>query len=83
MIPQLPPFKTELEPVRESKEEEKPNPLNEVDPPLMVPNSKLELSGLPSGESEEKSFIQLETIPSLDKELATQLWEEVQEKLKA
>ena len=43
----------------------------------------MELSGLPSGESEEKSFIQPKTIPSLDEELATQLWEEVREKMKA
>ena len=49
----------------------------------MVPNSKEDLSGLPSNESRARSFIQPETIPSLDEELATQLWEKVREKLKA
>ena len=40
MIPQLPPFKTKLDPVLESKEGEKPLSSNEVEPPLMVPDSK-------------------------------------------
>ena len=65
MILQLPPFKSGLEPALESKEGEKPHSSNEVDPPLMVPDSKEELSGLPSNKSGTKSFFQPKTIPSL------------------
>ena len=49
----------------------------------MVPNFEEDLSRLPSEELGAKSFIQPKTIPSLDEELATQLWEEVRKKLKA
>ena len=82
MIPQMPPFKSKLEPLMESHEGEKSQSSNEVDPPQIVPNLEEDLSRQPSGDSETKSFVEPETIPSLDKELATQLWEEVREKLK-
>ena len=55
---------------------------NKVDPPQIVLDLEEDLSGQPSGDLGTKSFVKPKTIPSLDKELATQLWEEVREKLK-
>ena len=81
MIPQIPPFRSKLEPILESCEGEKSQSSNEVDPPQIVPDFEDNLSGLPSGVSRTKSFVQPKIIPSLDKELATQLWEEIREKL--
>ena len=39
--------------------------------------------GQPSGDLGTKGFVEPESIPSLDEELATQLWKEVWEKLKS
>ena len=78
----MPPFRSKLEPVLESHEGEKSQSSNKVDPPQIAPYLEQGLLGLPCIDSRTKSFIQPKTIPSLDKELATQLWEEEQEKLK-
>ena len=82
MIPQMPPFRSKLEPILESREGEKSQSSSEVDPPQIVLDLEEGLSRLPCNDSGIKSFIQPKTIPSLDKELATRLWEEVREKLK-
>ena len=79
----MPPFKLELEPVLESHEGEKSQSSNEVDSPQIVLDLEEDLLGLPCNDLGTKSFIALDTIPSLDEELATKLWEEVHEKLKA
>ena len=83
MIPQMPPFKSELEPILESHESEKSQSSNKVDPTQVGPNLEEYLSGQPSGDLSAKIFIEPKLIQSLDEYLATQLWEEVREKLKS
>ena len=79
----MPPFNLELEPVLESHESENSQSPNNDDPPQVILDSKDELFGQPSGDLGTKGFVEPKTIPYLDEELATQLWEEVREQLKS
>ena len=71
MIPQMPPFRSELELVLESHEGEKSQSSNEVDPPQIVPNLEEDLLRLPCNDLGMKSFIEPKTISFLDEKLAT------------
>ncbi len=76
MIHKLPPFMTKLEPIKEKSENDDLEP-NDEDQFGISPDSEEELLKEPEGNMEPES------IPSLDENLATQLWEEVREKLKS
>ena len=76
---QMPPFKSKLE----SHESENSQSPNNDDLSQVALASKDELFGQPRGYLGTKGFVEHESIPSLDEDLATQLWEEVREKLKS
>ncbi|MDM1593481.1 hypothetical protein, partial [Escherichia coli] len=81
MVYKLPPFKATLEPIEE-KSEHRSVELNKNDQVQIVPDSEEEWLKDTSLAPSTKDIQESEAIPSLDEELATQLWEEVREKLK-
>ena len=81
LVHRLPPFRNDLEPISENQVDlEQPEP-ELSKPPFMVPDSEDKSSGSARQMTIEEPNVS-ESIPSFDEELATQLWEEVREKLK-
>ncbi|MCO5577322.1 hypothetical protein L7F22_031150 [Adiantum nelumboides] len=79
-VHRLPPFKANLEPIVDIHENERGGS-KQSSGPMVVPDSEDEMmQGLHQG---PKDLIEQSFIPSLDETLATQLWEEVREKLTA
>ena len=81
LVQKLPPFHSNLEPILEDPVTMEQPELQLSEPPFMVPDSEGESSVNP-GQTTRDERNGSESIPSLDEELATQLWEEVREKLK-
>ena len=81
LVHRLPPFRNDLEPILENPVtiEQPEHELRET--PLKVPDSEEGSSGNVRQITSDAPYGS-QSIPSLDEELATQLWEEVREKLK-
>ena len=81
LVHKRPPFRNELEPISESQVELEHPELELNGSPFMVQDSEDKSSGS-AKKMMDKDLNVSESIPSLDEDLATQLWEEVREKLK-
>ena len=81
LVHKRPPFEINLEPISENREEMELPELELRETPFMVRDSEDNSSGSATKMIAEDLNVS-ESIPSLDEELATQLWEEVREKLK-
>ncbi|MCO5560559.1 hypothetical protein L7F22_014174 [Adiantum nelumboides] len=82
LVHKLPPFHNGLEPIIEENQIATEQPELELrEPPLMVPKFEDKSFGSAKRMTTSEPNVS-QSIPSLDEELATQLWEEVREKLK-
>ncbi|MGJ2631344.1 hypothetical protein ACR8J5_22150, partial [Salmonella enterica subsp. enterica serovar Paratyphi A] len=81
LVHRLPPFHINLEPIIEDPRTMEQPELEPRESPLVVPDSEEGGSGN-ACQTTRNGPNESESIPSLDEELATQLWEEVREKLK-